>query len=81
MKKYKESTLRNWSKEELIDHILCLQQILTLEEEGNNHIYKTVTMAMHNNPIVSEEISKVLDVWNKSFGHRYTEVQNDKRND
>lgn len=81
MKKYKESTLRNWSKEELIEHILCLQHNLELEESGNTHIYKAVTMAMHNNPIVCEEISKVLDVWNKSFGHRYTEVQNDKRND
>ncbi len=70
MKLYKENTLRNWKKEELIAHILCLQHNLLNEERLNNHIYKTVTQAMHNNPAISNEISKVLDVWNSSCGHR-----------
>jgi hypothetical protein len=72
MKLYKENTLRNWKKEELIAHILCLQHNLLNEEQLNNHMYKTVTQAMHNNPAIANEISKVLDVWNSSCGHRYS---------
>ena len=72
MRKHKESTLKHWRKEELIEHILCLQHNLQCEENLNNHMYKTVTQAMHNNPMVSNEISKVLDVWNSSSGHRYS---------
>lgn len=72
MKLYKESTLRNWKKDELIEHILCLQHNLINESQLNNHMYKTITQAMHNNPAVSNEISKVLDVWNGSSGHRYS---------
>lgn len=72
MKTYKASTLRNWKKEELIEHILCLQHNLQNEEQLNNHMYKTITQAMHNNPAVAEEISKVLDVWNSNCGHRYS---------
>ena len=72
MKKYKENTLRYWSKEELIEHILCLQHNLECEENLNTHIYKTVTQAMHNNPALSNEITKVLEVWNSSSGHRYS---------
>ena len=73
MKQFKESTLKNWSKQELIEHILCLQHNLQCEENLNNHMYKTITQAMHNNSAVSNEISKVLDVWNKSSGFRYSE--------
>ena len=76
MKQYKESTLKTWSKQELIEHCLCLQHNLQCEEDLNNHIYKTVTQAMHNNPVISKEITKVLDVWNKSSGFRYSEKEN-----
>ena len=61
-----------WSKEELIEYILCLQHNLQCEENLNNHMYKTITQAMHNNPIVANEISKVLVVWNSTSGHRYS---------
>lgn len=71
MKIYKKNTLLHWTKEELIDHILCLQHNLKCEEKGNDHLYKTVTAVMHKDPAFAKAVSEVLDVWNSSFGHRY----------
>lgn len=71
MKYYKERYLKTWTKEELVDHILCLQHNLKCEEEGNDHLYKTVTAVMHKDPAFAKAVSEVLEVWNSSFGHRY----------
>ena len=71
MKYYKERYLKTWTKEELIEHILCLQHNLKCEEEGNDHLYKTVTAVMHKDPAFAKAVSEVLEVWNSSFGHRY----------
>lgn len=71
MKYYKKNYLKTWTKEELIDHILCLQHNLKCEEEGNDHLYKTVTAVMHKDPAFAKAVNEVLDVWNSSFGHRY----------
>ena len=73
MKSYSENYLKTWSKQELIEHILCLQHNLQCEENLNNHIYKTITQAMHDNPTLSNEITRVLEVWNKNSGFRYSE--------
>lgn len=69
---YSENYLKTWSKQELVDHVMCLQHNLKQEEELNTHMYKAVTQAMHNSPAVSKELTSVLDVWNSSAGHRYS---------
>lgn len=71
MKTYKKNTLLHWTKEQLIEHILCLQRNFQLEEQMNDHLYKTVTAVMHKDPAFAKAVGEVLDVWNKSCGHRY----------
>ena len=78
MRYYKERYLKTWTKEELIDHILCLQHNLKCEEEGNDYLYKTVTAVMHKDPAFAKAVSEVLDVWNSSFGHRYIKDNSNK---
>lgn len=78
MKYYKKNYLKTWTKEELIDHILCLQHNLKCEEEGNDHLYKTVTAVMHKDPTFAKAVSEVPDVWNSSFGHRYIKEKDNK---
>lgn len=73
MKKvYSENTLKGWTKQELIDHVMCLQHNLQQEERLNDHMYKAVTQAAHNNPAFSKELTGVLDVWNSNAEHRYS---------
>ena len=69
---YTENYLKTWSKQELIDHIMCLQHNLQREEELNTHMYKAGIQAMHNRPAVSKELASVLDIWNSSARHRYS---------
>ena len=71
MKLYKKSTLRNWSKEELLEYIERLQNNLSNEENLNNHMYLTITAVMKKDRAFSKAVGEVLDVWNKSSGHRY----------
>ena len=73
MKIYKKNTLLHWTKEELIDHIFCLQHNLQCEEKANDHLYKTITAVMHKDPVFAKAVGEVLDVWNNSFGHRYVD--------
>lgn len=73
MKTYKKNTLLHWKKEELIEHILCLQINLECEEKANDHLYKTVTAVMHKDTAFAKAVGEVLDVWNNSFGHRYVD--------
>lgn len=73
MKAYSINTLKQWKKEDLISYILDLQHNLKCEEEGNNHLYKTVTAVMHKDPAFAKAVGEVLDVWNNSFGHRYVD--------
>ena len=73
MKKYSLGTLKGFTKEQLIEHIQCLQNNLEAEERLNTHMYKTVTAAMHKNEAISNAISEVLDTWNKYSGHRYVD--------
>lgn len=75
MKFYKEKYLKTWTKEELINHILCLQHNLDAEERLNTHMYKIITAVMHKSPNFSKAVGEVLDIWNKSCGHRYVEVE------
>lgn len=79
MKAYSINTLKQWKKEELVNHILCLQHNLKCEEEGNDHLYKTVTAVMHKYPAFAKAVSEVLDVWNSSFGHRY--IKEERKDD
>lgn len=69
---YTENYLKTWSKQELIEHVMCLQHNLQQEEQLNTHMYKAVTQAMQNSPAVSKELTSVLDIWNSSAGHRYS---------
>lgn len=71
MKFYSKSTLQNWGKKELIEHIECLQYNLSNEEKLSNHMYATITAVMKKDPAVSKAVGEVLDVWNKCGGHRY----------
>lgn len=73
MKKYKESYLKTWKKDDLIGHILCLQRNLEGAKAEVTHLCRTMEAAMHENPAFREAVGKVLDVWNKSGGKRYTE--------
>ena len=73
MKTYKKSTLLHWTKEELAEHILCLQHNLESEEKANDHLYKTVTAVMHKDPRFAKAVGEVLDIWNSSCGKRYVE--------
>lgn len=71
MKFYSKSTLNNWTKKELIEHIECLQHNLANEENLNNHMYSTINAVMKKDRVFSKAVGEVLDVWNKSGGHRY----------
>ena len=71
MKFYSKSTLNNWTKKELIEHIECLQKNLSNEENLNNHMYSTITAVMKKDRAFSKSVGEVLDVWNKSGGNRY----------
>ena len=71
MKLYKKSTLRNWSKEGLLEYIERLQNNLSNEENLNNHMYSTITAVMKKDRAFSKAVGEVLDVWNKSSAHRY----------
>ena len=71
MKFYSKSTLNNWTKKELIEHIECLQKNLSNEENLNNHMYSTIIAVMKKDQAVSKAVYEVLDVWNKSGGQRY----------
>lgn len=71
MKLYSKSTLKNWNKKELIEYIECLQNNLNLEEQLNNHMYLTIIAVMKKDRSFSNAVGEVLDVWNKSNGHRY----------
>ena len=71
MKFYSKSTLNNWTKKELIEHIECLQYNLSNEEKLNNHMYSTITAVMKKDRAFSKAVGEVLDVWNKNNGHRY----------
>lgn len=71
MKLYSKSTLKNWNKKELIEYIECLQHNLDLEEQLNNHMYLTIIAVMKKDRSFSNAVGEVLDVWNKSNGHRY----------
>lgn len=71
MKLYSKSTLQNWNKKELIEYIECLQHNLDLEEQLNNHMYLTIIAVMKKDRSFSNAVGEVLDVWNKSNGHRY----------
>ncbi len=73
MKTYAKSTLLKWTKEDLVEYILCLQHNLECEEGKNIHLYKTVTAVIHENPAFAQAVEKVLDVWNSSSGERYVE--------
>lgn len=74
MKFYSKSTLQHWTKKELIEYIECLQKNLSHEEKWNNHMYSTITAVMKKDPAVSKAVCEVLDIWNKSGGQRYNEV-------
>ena len=74
MKFYSKSTLQHWSKKELIEHIECLQNNLSNEENLNNHMYATIIAVMKKDKAFSTAVGEVLDVWNKSGGQRYNEV-------
>lgn len=71
MKFYSKSTLNNWTKKELIEHIECLQKNLSNEENLSNHMYSTITAVMKKDRSFSKAVGEVLDVWNKNNGHRY----------
>lgn len=71
MKFYSKSTLNNWTKKELIEHIECLQKNLSNEENLSNHMYSTITNVMKKDNSFSKAVGEVLDVWNKNNGHRY----------
>ena len=73
MKKYATSTLKRFTKKELVEYIECLQHNLESEEQLNTHMYKTITAAMHNDERISNAVGEVLNTWNKYSGHRYVE--------
>lgn len=75
MKFYSKSTLNNWTKKELIEYIECLQNNLSNEENLNNHMYSTITAVMKKDKAFSKAVGEVLDVLNKSSGHRYEEIE------
>lgn len=66
IKKHAESTLRNWSKEELIKEVMCLEHNLKVEESRSEHIYTCVLQCEKNNKIFANELGKVLEIWNRS---------------
>lgn len=73
MKYYSKSTMKNWTKQELIEHIECLQHNLQCEENLNNHMFNTIMAVCRKDPKFSNAVGEVLDVWNKNSGHRYEE--------
>ena len=75
MKYYSKTTMQNWTKQELIKHIECLQYNLKCEEDLNNHMYKTIMTVGKKDPAFSRAVGEVLEVWNKNNGHRYEEVE------
>lgn len=75
MKYYSKTTMQNWTKQELIAHIECLQHNLQCEENLNNHMYKTIMTVGKNDPAFSNAVGEVLEVWNKNNGHRYEEME------
>ena len=75
MKFYSKSTLQQWTKKELIEHIECLQHNLKCEEQLENHMYSTIIAVMKKDKAFSKAVGEVLDVWNKSGGQRYIEVK------
>ena len=75
MKYYSKSTMQNWTKQELITHIECLQHNLQCEENLNNHMYKTIMTVGKKDLAFSNAVGEVLEVWNKNNGHRYEEME------
>lgn len=71
MKFYSKNTLKNWTKKQLIEHIELLQHNLANEENLSNHMYSTINAVMKKDTAFSKAVGEVLDVWNKSSGHRY----------
>lgn len=79
MKNYSKNTMKNWTKQELIEHIEDLQYNLKCEENLNNHMYKTILTVCKKYPKFSNALGEVLEVWNKNNGHRYDEeIENGK---
>lgn len=75
MKYYSKTTMQKWTKEELVEYIECLQHNLKCEENLNNHMFNTIMAVCRKDPVFSKAIWEVLEVWNKSYGHRYEEVK------
>lgn len=71
MKLYSKNTLKHLTKNELIEYIECLQNNLANEENLSNHMYLTINAVMKKDTAFSKAVGEVLDVWNKSSGHRY----------
>lgn len=75
MKYYSKTTMQNWTKQELIKHIECLQYNLKCEEDLNNHMYRIISVVEKKNPKFEEAINEILDVWEKYSGTRYEEIE------
>ena len=60
-------------KEDLVDRYICLQENYLRQVSLNEHIFKTVNTCMQNNLEFSNEMGKVLEVWNASGGTSYVE--------
>lgn len=73
MKYYSKTTMQNWTKEELIEHIEYLQHILQCEENLNNHMLNTIMVVSKKDPAFSNAVGEVRDIWNKCYGTRYEE--------
>lgn len=73
MKGYAKNTLLHWKKDELVEHVLRLQRNLEYTEAEVTHLCRTMEAAMSESPAFREAVYKVLDIWNRSGGKRYTE--------
>lgn len=60
-KEYKKSTLLSWKKEDLVEHILCLQHNYNVVSEAKENMYNNYSKVINSIPTIRKWVDKVHD--------------------